>query len=176
LKRPKVVRNDARTEKLDQKSTMNNRTKAGTGIKTRIGKLRVNFRLLVFAGAVAASGVTGYWAWAQSVPQPVLTIAPTGTNQFLIKITNAAPGVSYDLYRTPLLNNLFYPWSLSVTGALGQSNYTISMGSDPSGFWRAIVGWSSNGVPSWMEANPSDPSLGALAITIDSPTNGAVLP
>ena len=85
-------------------------------------------------------------------------------------------GVTYDLYRTTLINNEFYPWSLSVTGAIGQSNYIVSTGTDPSGFWRAVVDSATNGVPIWMEANPSDPSLGALAITIDSPTNGAVLP
>jgi hypothetical protein len=105
---------------------------------------------------------------------PVLTIAPTSTNQFLISITNASSVETYELYRTPVLNDEVYPWTLSATGALGQSNFVVSMGVERSGFWKAAVGtdWDSDSVPNWMDADPNNGAVGALSITILSPTNG----
>jgi hypothetical protein len=105
---------------------------------------------------------------------PVLTIAPSGTNQFLISITNASSAQTYELYRTPVLGSEIYPWTLSVTGALGQSNFTVVMGAEQTGFWRASVGtdWDGDGIPNWMDADPNNTGAGALTVTIDSPTNG----
>lgn len=104
----------------------------------------------------------------------MLTIAPTGTNQFLISITNAAAGATYELYRTPLLNNPTYPWTLSVTGALGQSNFCVGKGLDSSGFWRASVGtdWDGDGIPNWLDGDPNNSGIGVLSVTISSPTSG----
>jgi hypothetical protein len=126
---------------------------------------------------MAVIGLAGYLAWAQSVPQPVLSVTPTGTNQFLITITNAVGSAAYDIYKTPMLNDPGYPWSLSVTGSLGQSNFTVSAGLEPNVFFRAIVGsdWDGDSVPNWMDANANDPTVGALTVTINSPTNGAVV-
>lgn len=108
---------------------------------------------------------------------PVLTIAPTGTNQFLISITNASAVTTYELYRTPVLNDATFPWTLSVTGALGQSNFIVSKSFENSGFWRASVGidWDSDGILNWMDADPNNGSVGALSVTISSPTNGMSL-
>jgi hypothetical protein len=107
--------------------------------------------------------------------QPVLTIAPTGTNQFLISITNASGSATYELYRTPVLNDAAYPWTLSVTGAVGQSNFIVTKGSEPTGFWKASEGsdWDFDGIPNWMDADPNNGSVGVLSVTIVSPANGS---
>jgi hypothetical protein len=68
-------------------------------------------------------------AWAQSSPQPVLTITPAVSNQFIVTITNGLSTANYDLY------------------------------------------W----IPALAAADPNNPALGALAVFIDSPTNGSNL-
>lgn len=107
-------------------------------------------------------------------PQPVLTIAPTGTNQFLISVTNASPAATYELYHTPVLGDVVNPWTLSVTGALGQSNFIVSKTLEASGFWRASVGtdWDGDGIPNWLDGDPNNSGIGALSVTITSPTTG----
>ena len=44
------------------------------------------------------------------------------------------------------------------------------------GFMRAAIrsDWDGDGVQNYRDGNPSDASVGALTITIDSPTNGTV--
>jgi hypothetical protein len=109
---------------------------------------------------------------ALSQPAPVLTITPLGTNQLLITITNAG-AANYELWTTPVLADQNYPWTLCSTGALGQSNFTINAGPYPAGFYRALL--DTNAIPLWEAADPNNPSLGILAVTIDNPTNGMVL-
>ena len=116
-------------------------------------------------------------AVTQAVPPPVLTIAPTNGTQFLISITNAVATTNYEIYRTPVLLNTNFPWLLHIVGDVGQSNFVVDMQAEPMGYFRAGVGsdWDADGVPNSMDANPNDPTIGALTITIDSPTNGATL-
>jgi hypothetical protein len=115
-------------------------------------------------------------AFAQTPPQPVLIMTPTGTNQFLIVITNGASYANYELFHTPLLGDPAYPWTLQVEGTLGQTNFSVNMGMMLSGYFKAAVGndWDGDGVLNSMDGNPSDANVGALSITIDSPTNGTV--
>jgi len=115
--------------------------------------------------------------FAQSVPQPVLTIAPTGTNQLLLSITNGVTFTNYEIFRTPILNSAAYPWAWEAVGMNGQTNFVVDMGNDFMGYFKALVGADQDGdrVPDWMDANPNDPMIGALSITIDSPTNNAVV-
>jgi hypothetical protein len=114
---------------------------------------------------------------AQSVPPPVLKIALTNGTQFQITITNAVATTNYEIYRTPLLNNTNFPWTLDSVGSVGQSNFVLDMEGESTGFFRAGVGsdWDLDGIPNSQDANPTDPTLGILTITIDSPTNGATL-
>ena len=113
----------------------------------------------------------GSWAWAQSTPY--LTVAPTGTNQILITITNATSG-SYELWTTPILGDTGnYPWTVAAVGTNGQNSFTVPAGPYPSGFFQALL--DTNAIPLWQAANPTNQSLGVLAVTIDSPTNGASL-
>jgi len=132
---------------------------------------RIHNKSLIGA-IIAALGVVIYSALATD--PPVLTITPSGTN-FLISITNASPGSTYELYRTPVLNDAAYPWTLSVTGAVGQSNFIVSKGVEPSGFWRASEGsdWDGDGIPNWLDADPNNSGVGVLSVTIVSPANGS---
>ena len=105
---------------------------------------------------------------------PFLIIAPTGTNQFLITITNAVSGNTYDIYTTPVLGDTVnYPWTAAVIGTSGQTNFTVNMGPYSTGFFRAVV--DTNGVPLWEAADPNNPGAGILAVFIDSPANGGNL-
>ena len=105
---------------------------------------------------------------------PFLTIAPTGTNQFLITLTDAASETTYDIYTTPVLGDTVnYPWTAAVIGTSGQTNFTVNMGPYSTGFFMAVV--DTNGVPIWEAADPNNPGAGILAVFIDSPANGGNL-
>lgn len=114
---------------------------------------------------------------AQSVPQPVLTIAPTNGAQVVLSISNAVASTNYEIYRTPILNDTNFPWVLHLVGSVGQSNFTADVGVEFMGFFKASIGTDldGDGVQDWLDANPTDATIGILSITIDSPTNGAVL-
>ena len=145
------------------------RTKAAKGAFGWMGRAAI-----IGAAFVAGAGVWIYSALADA--PPVLTIAPLGSNQFLlISITNASASSTNELYHAPVLNDVVYPWTLSVTGALGQSNFIVSMGVEPTGFWRAAEGgdWDSDGIPNWLDADPNNAAIGVLSVTITSPGNGA---
>jgi len=92
---------------------------------------------------------------------PYLTIAPTGTNQFLVTVYNNTSPAIYEIWWTAALANPDYPWQQIVIGASGQTNFTVGNVS-PNGFFTAI--WDTNGVPT-----------SGLTITIQSPLNGSVL-
>ncbi len=112
---------------------------------------------------------------AQSVPQPVLSITSLGTNQFQIGITNGVTNALYELYWRPVLEDANYPWQILTTNQAGQTSFWVDGGDYASGFFKAAIGTNYSGVWDFQLANPNDPSLGALSITIDSPTNNAVL-
>ena len=112
---------------------------------------------------------------AQSVPQPVLSITSLGTNQFQIGITNGVTNALYELQWRAVLEDATSPWQLLTTNVAGQTSFWIDGSEYASGFFRASIGTNYGGFWDFQWANPDDPSLGPLAITIDSPTNGAVL-
>ncbi len=79
---------------------------------------------------------------------------------------------TFDLQGTPLLANPDYPWTWAAIGTPGQTNFVVTAVYD-SGFYRAIL--DTNSIPLWEAADPNNPSLGALSITIDTPINGSTL-
>src|SRR5438445_1553248 len=90
---------------------------------------------------LAASIASGVWLMserllAQTVPQPVLKIAPTNGTQLLISITNAVASTNYEIYRTPILNDTNFPWELYIVGSAGQGNFTADIGIDWTGFYK----------------------------------------
>lgn len=121
--------------------------------------------LLVVAAALTA--------WAQTVP--VLSITSLGTNQFSITFTNYPP-TTWDLQWTPALTNSEDSWTWVRTGTNGQTNFILSLddlSGSPTAFFRTVL--DTNAIPLWEAADPNNPAAGILTVTIDSPTNGAVI-
>ena len=122
---------------------------------------------------VAATVIVAVKVFADP-PPPVISIGSLGTNQVSITVTNGVSTANYDLYWTPLLGNPNYPWTAAAIGSTGQTNFLLDMGDISSGFFRVLLE-DTNGIPPWKAADPNNPSLGVLAVTIDSPTNGVVI-
>jgi hypothetical protein len=108
-------------------------------------------------------------------PPPALTISSLGTNQFSLVVTNGVgSGTNYEIYWTPVLNDAVdYPWTLITVGSTGQTNFPINAAGWSVGFFRASFEQFYSGIPDYELADPNNPSLGPLTITIDSPLNGA---
>lgn len=106
---------------------------------------------------------------------PVLTIAPTGTNQLSITITNGVSGTgSYEVWTTPVLGDTVdYPWTAAAVGTNTQTNFVLSIPPYPAGFYEVIL--DTNAIPLWEAADPHNPGAGILNVWIDSPTNGSTL-
>jgi hypothetical protein len=107
--------------------------------------------------------------------QPVLTIERTGTNEARVSVTNAAAEATYELWWVPALNDPMIGWEVLGIGDPGQTNLDVSLGLTPAAFFRVSVGTNYNGVWDYQWANPNDPTLGALTIVVDAPTNTMVL-
>jgi len=124
--------------------------------------------LIIFGGGLVVVA-TALTAWSQTAP--VLTIAPTGTNELLITVTNPVSSVSYELWSTPVL--VGYPWTMVAVGATNQTAFTVAVGPYPDGFYQVVL--DTNAIPIWKLADPNNPAAGILTVTIDSPTNGFVI-
>jgi hypothetical protein len=140
--------------------------------KNTAGRTSRNLNLIL-ARAFLIAGFLLPAAIGLTQTAPYLTAVPTGTNQLLITITNAGPG-SYELWTTPILGDTAnYPWTVAAVGTNGQSAFVVPVGLYPAGFYLALL--DTNAIPLWQAANPTNQSLGILAVTIDNPTNGASL-
>jgi len=134
-----------------------------------IGKNWIAFAAIFGSGLIII--VTALTARSQIAP--VLTITPLGTNQFSVGFTNNIGTASYDLQWTPVLANPDYPWTWAAIGTPGQTNYQLNMGNYQTAFFRTLL--DTNSIPLWEAADPNNPALGALTITIDTPANGSTL-
>jgi hypothetical protein len=126
-------------------------------------------------GGVTAAVVATLSTFAD-VPQPVLTIAPLGTNHFNVAITNGIASTNYTLFWTPALGNANYPWQVLGVGATGETNFIVDANVWSVGFFRVTIGADADGdgIPDWQDGQPFNPSVGNLSITIDSPLTGTV--
>lgn len=129
--------------------------------------------LLGMIGGVLGIAAMVFTAWSQTAP--VLTIAPTGTNQLSITVTNGAAGTgSYEVWTTPVLGNVVdYPWTGAAMGTNGQTNFVLNIPPYPAGFYQVIL--DTNAIPLWEAADPHNPGAGILNVWIDSPANGSTL-
>jgi hypothetical protein len=135
--------------------------------------------------AIVAAVAVGVTAWilsqslfAQSVPQPVLSIAPSGTNQVLITITNGVSTANYELYYTLGLEGPpTYEWNLLVEGDVGETNFLVDVEGVNRTFFRAAsnTDFDGDGVPNYKDADPFDPNVGQLTVIIYSPANGSTI-
>ena len=130
----------------------------------------------ILSGVLGASLAVLIYAALADDP-PVLSISNLGSNQFSITITNAVNPTNYLLEWTPVLADTNYPWVVVATNTPGQTNFVMDMEPWPLGFLRVMVGWDGDGdsVPDWMDAQPLNPYVGLLSVTIDSPLNGTVV-
>jgi hypothetical protein len=106
---------------------------------------------------------------------PVITIGATNTSQVFITVTNGVPGAIYELWWEPVLNSPDSQWSLFCTNMPGLTNFLVDCSGSDTGFFRAAIGQSYNGVWDYQLANPTNPSLGALSVTINTPGTGSVV-
>jgi hypothetical protein len=114
--------------------------------------------MTAFAGLAVMVAYACISAWGQTAPG--LSIAPTGTNEVSITITNGVTNGLYQLYYREFLTE-DYPWVLFANGNTGQTNFIANMGDTISGFFQASY-------------NPSfvPPSISVIIL---SPTNGALI-
>ena len=152
---------------------MNNETKlSGTTINGRHQNRRVRAVALVIS-LFTVAGALIYSAFADA---PALTIADFGGNQFSITVTNGGTSNNYTLYWTPAVNDANYPWVVLTNSAVGEWNFLVDCSQWPSGFFKVLLGTDADGdgVPEWWDAQPQNPNVGLLSVTIDSPVNGTV--
>lgn len=108
--------------------------------------------------------------------QPVLKISNLGNNQFSVLITNGISTTNYTLYWTPALDDPNYLWQVLTYSTVGESNFIVDANGWSSGFFKVLIGtdFDGDGVPEWQDAQPANPAVGILSVTIDSPLSGAV--
>lgn len=135
-------------------------------------KLWIALASLGCGGAVIIAALNAF----ADVPQPVLKIAPLGSNHFSILITNGVNTTNYTLFWTPVLADTNYPWVALWGGEVGQTNFPVNGGDWPVGFFKVMIGHDLDGDswPVWQDANDNNASVGILSVTIDSPLSGAV--
>ena len=109
--------------------------------------------------------------------QAGLQITLVSTNTVQVTITNGSPGDTFQIERRPAFDEN-YDWGNPVSGTLNQTNFLLTMGAaDVMEFYRALscLDCDGDGVPNTSDANPLDPAIGILTITIDNPANGSVV-
>ena len=104
----------------------------------------------------------------------LLTPVIQNSTNVLLTIGNGKTNESYNLLFTQQLPATF--WITAAIGSMGQTNFTVPL-TNGIGFFRAEVGndWDGDGVYNWEDADPSNPSIGRLSITIESPANGTTV-
>lgn len=129
-------------------------------------------RPFVTLGIVA--GIATGIALLANAQQPVLKITNLSSNQFSILVTNGLAATNYTLFWVPALSAPGYEWQVLTIGNIGESNFTINGGEWNSGFFKVMIGSDSDGdgVPESHDAQPQNPSVGILSVTIDNPLNG----
>ncbi len=138
-------------------------------------KKHFNNRIL-FSTLVSLTAAICILTMLSNAQQPVLKISDLGSNQFSVLVTNGLSTTNYTLFWTPALNDPGYPWVVLTNSAVGESNFMVDAGGWPSGFFKVLLGNDADGdgISEWLDAQPQNPSVGILSVTIDSPTNGMV--
>lgn len=120
------------------------------------------------------AGIAAGLVLLANAQQPVLKISDLGGNQYSVLITNAG-ATNYTLFWVPALSAPGYEWQVLTIGNIGESNFTINGGAWKSGFFKVMIGSDSDGdgIPESHDAQPQNPSVGILSVTIDNPLNGS---
>jgi hypothetical protein len=112
---------------------------------------------------------------AQSVPPPLFSISVTNATQLSITVTNGVSYADYTLYNQHVLGSP--DWTFITNPPPGVSNFVVNMYPFFDGFYTIVgsTNWNNGGIANWAYADPKDPGLGVLTVTIVSPANGAVI-
>ena len=106
-----------------------------------------------------------------------LTIVQTSSNQLQLTLTNTVSGETYVIYRRQLLDDPNDPWRFHLLGSPNQTVFMVEKGIEDFAFFQSVSGtnWDGDVAPNWEDANPVDPNIGRLSITIDSPVHGGTV-
>jgi hypothetical protein len=128
---------------------------------------------LILLGACACGVCIAIATAMADAPQPGIVISALGTNTYQISITNGWASTNYELYVTPVVGDNAYPWVLISRGSVGQTNFTLNGAQNLTGFMEIWLGSDADndGAENSRDADPLNPNLGQLTITIDSPTD-----
>jgi hypothetical protein len=128
------------------------------------------------AGTVLATVIITLIAKSQTVPPPVLSVTPTNGTQLSITVTNGVPYANYILYNQHALNDPM-GWTFVTNPVPGVTNFVVDEGPYFEGFYLVTgsTNWNNNGIPNWDYADPTNPGLGVLTVSIVSPAQGAVI-
>lgn len=133
-------------------------------------------------GSVSIALAFGIVLWAclraTSQTAPALRATFYSSNQIQIVVTNAVPGVTYEIQRRLLLGDTNYPWRTHLVGTNTQTNFIADMGIDPLGWFIALpcTDCDGDGVPNWADPQPANAAVSNLVVTIDTPSNGSTVP
>jgi hypothetical protein len=132
---------------------------------------------LILTGACACGICIAIASAMADAPQPGIAITALGTNTYQIMITNGWATTNYELYLTPVVGDTAYPWKLISRGALGQTNWTVDGAQNLTGYYSVWLGADADGdlSPNSEDADPFNPFLTQLTITIDSPTDHSTI-
>ena len=126
------------------------------------------------AGTILAVLIITLIAKSQNVPPPVISLVLTNTNQLSITVTNGVAYGNYSLYNEHVLGG---PKTLVTNAVPGVTNFIVGMGPYFQGFYQVTgsTNWNNNGIPNWDYADPNNPGLGVLTVTIVSPSQGQII-
>jgi hypothetical protein len=129
-------------------------------------------------GAALLAGTILWAVRSETVEPPEIQISKVSSNTFQISILNGDSQTFYEVYRRTFLHP-DYPWGSAgmLTGALGQTTFYVTEDLQPMSFFQVTAGtdWDGDSVPNWKDAQPNSTNAGALTITIDFPTPGAII-
>jgi len=127
-------------------------------------------------GTILATLIITLIARSQTVPSPLLLIAPTNGTQLSITVSNGVAYGNYILYNQHILNDPA-GWTFVTNPVPGVTNFVIDPGPYFEGFYivTGSTNWNNNGIPNWDYADPLNPGLGVLTVSIVSPAQGSVI-
>lgn len=133
-------------------------------------------RWLAIAVGLGVIGIITFAVRPLFAQQERLTILQTASNELRITITNAIPNTNYLIERSQEMNNA-PDWRWHVAGTNSQTNFTVFMGIDTRGFFRAkpCTDCDNDGIPDWLDGDSTRTNVGALTITIESPLNNSTI-
>ena len=106
---------------------------------------------------------------AQSVPPPVIKMVLTNTNQLSITVTNGVTNGTYSLYNQHVLGSP--DWNFVTNGAAGVTNFIVNTEPYLEGYYY-VTGTTNFNLD---YADPNNPGLGVLTLTIVNPSQGQII-